>query len=142
MNSFRHFRIFLGLIVCIIFSLPSISAHTLADKEKRDQARKEMKSMFAEFAKKEILPSMRQWKSSLDNAMSPQRCSTLNALGKKAKRSANPPKRLPTVSRRAWKDEDYDAHSKSIANNWIMLKMTESAWLSIVNLWQKNIEKF
>jgi hypothetical protein len=112
MNSFRHFRIFLGLIVCIIFSLPSISAHTLADKEKRDQARKEMKSMFAEFAKKEILPSMRQWKSSLDNAMSPEDLSTLNALRKKAKQMRESTKTIADGMRRAWKDEDYDALKK------------------------------
>lgn len=112
MNSFRHFPIFFGLIVCIILGLPSLSAHTFADKEKREQARKEMKSMFAEFAKKEILPSMRQWKSSLDNAMSSEDLSTLNALRKKAKQMRESTKTIADGMRRAWKDEDYEALKK------------------------------
>lgn len=112
MNSFLHLRIFWGLIVCIIFGLPSLSAHTFADKEKRDQARKEMKSMFAEFAKKEILPSMRQWKSSLDNAMSPEDLSSLNGLRKKAKLMRESTKTIADGMRRAWKDEDYEALKK------------------------------
>jgi|APEBP8051072266_1049373.scaffolds.fasta_scaffold03198_4 hypothetical protein len=112
MNLFRRISIIWVITLCSIYTIPTLSAHNAADKEKREQARKEMKSMFAEFAKKEILPSMRQWKSNLDAAMSSEDLATLNTLRKKAKQMRESTQTTANAMRRAWKDEDYEALKK------------------------------
>lgn len=113
MKSLRHIVINFGIIVWLLASIPPVFAHNnAADKEKREQARREMKAMFAEFAKKEILPSMRQWKSTLDAAMSSEDLATLNTLRKKAKQMRESTRGIAEGMRKAWKDEDYEALKK------------------------------
>jgi len=113
MKLHRHIGICFGILTVLFASIAPMYAHNnAADKDKREQARREMKATFAEFAKKEILPSMRQWKSTLDGAMSPEDLSTLNTLRKKAKQMRESAKGIAEGMRKAWKDEDYEALKK------------------------------
>lgn len=108
MRCGKSLPLFFLFVFCAV--IVSNAAESLnVDKEKRDQARREMRSNFAEFAKKEIFPAMRQWKSTLDAAMSADDLAKLNELRKKAKTMRETIKATTKEMRKAWKNEDYDA---------------------------------
>ncbi len=100
--------LFFLLVFCMV--IVSNAAESLnVDKEKREQARREMRTNFADFAKKEIFPAMRQWKSTLDAAMSADDLAKLNEMRKKAKTMRETIKATTKEMRKAWKSENYDA---------------------------------
>lgn len=112
----------LAIVLLVFVSIGGVlnAAESLhMDKEKKVQARKEMRDAFADFAKKEIFPSLRQWKATLDGAMNAEDLAKLNELRKKGKTMRENIRTASKAMRQAWKNEDYEAlkqHREKLEN--------------------------
>jgi hypothetical protein len=61
------------------------------------------------YARREILPSLREWKKTLDDAMKSEDLSALNQLRKEAAQLRSSTREISQEMRQAWKKEDYAA---------------------------------
>lgn len=76
-------------------------------QEPKSPARQELHTQLVQFAKTEVFPSLRQWKSELDAAMTPTDLDALNALRSKAAELRKQARSYGKSMRDSWKSEDY-----------------------------------
>ncbi|MBI3260425.1 MAG: T9SS type A sorting domain-containing protein [Ignavibacteriae bacterium] len=102
MKSFR--KILLGILgaVAIIAIIGSANA-----QEPKSPARQELHIKISQFAKTEVFPSLREWKTQLDGAMSPADLTELNALRSRAAELRKQAISQVKSMRESWKSEDY-----------------------------------
>lgn len=78
-------------------------------QESQSAARKELHTKLSQFAKSEVFPSLRGWKSELDAAMTPADLASLNALRSQAADLRKEARTFTKSMGTAWKNEDYTA---------------------------------
>lgn len=78
-------------------------------QESQSAARKELHTKLSQFAKSEVFPSLRGWKSELDAAMTPADLASLNALRSQAAELRKQARTYAKSMGTAWKAEDYTA---------------------------------
>jgi len=82
----------------------------------KSDARKDIHEKLSQFAKSEVFPSLRQWKSELDGAMNPADLASLNDLRSQATELRNQARTYTKSMAASWKNEDY-AELKSSRNS-------------------------
>ncbi len=73
---------------------------------------KELRSTFVSWAQKEAMPQLREWKGTLDDAMSAEDLAKLNELRAESTQLRNEKRALAKQMREAWKAEGKEARGK------------------------------
>lgn len=109
MNSVM--RLAMALVLGAALATPAFAQKP--DRQKMDPARveamKELKASIKTFAQETILPQVRNWKTKLDAAMTPEDLAALNALRARATALRGKFIEHAMAMRSAWESEDYAA---------------------------------
>ncbi len=106
-------KLAMALVLGAAMAVPVSAQRAKPDPQKMDPARveamKELKASIKSFAQETILPQVRNWKTKLDAAMSPEDLAALNALRGRATALRGKFIEHATAMRSAWQSEDYVA---------------------------------
>ncbi len=95
-------------IIAVIAIIGSANA-----QNPKSPARQELHTKMSQFAKTEVFPSLREWKTQLDGAMTPADLTALNALRTRAAELRKQAMANAKSMRVAWKEEDYSELKES-----------------------------
>lgn len=123
-------------ILIFLASLLSPAAFALAQTESTNQqndealrtAREELRERYSTWANETILPTLKEWKSRLDEGMTPDDLALLNRLRTRATGIRNQIREHRKALRQGWKDEDEEA----IRKERTALTEVRKAWLDIL----------
>jgi hypothetical protein len=107
----KHFRRIVFSIVGA-FALMLINS-TVRAEQPQSAVRQELHAKLSQFAKAQVFPSLREWKSRLDGAMTAADLATLNGLRSRAAELRKQALSYTKSIHSAWKSEDYTALKSS-----------------------------